>query len=193
LIIIIYDFTGYGDDGGCDEGPTYWRQAGGRLIEYLESLAQLYPDGPQYFTSIPLLKLIGDYSYKMLIERDWYVNYADSLPVIHHPPALVAMYGILLNDESMKEYSGYRLSLTDERAYFARILGDDINEFWNYLTIYKTIHTFSTKAPYHELIWLPDVEVVNGRSKRDAATNFFISAKAGNNRKFSHQIQCRVS
>jgi len=66
---------GYGEDGGCDEGPAYWRQAGGRLIEYLESLVQIFGEpAREYFAKQKLLKSIGEYSYKMRIDSNWYVT-----------------------------------------------------------------------------------------------------------------------
>ena len=51
-----YFLDGYGEDGGCDEGPAYWRQAGGRLIEFLESVEQIFPDAKQYFAGLQLIR-----------------------------------------------------------------------------------------------------------------------------------------
>ena len=93
-----YFLDGYGEDGGCDEGPAYWRQAGGRLIEYLESLDQLFPVvAKTYFSGIPLLRKIGEYAYKMRITGNWFVNFADAIPRISYPPSLLYQYGLLFN------------------------------------------------------------------------------------------------
>ena len=96
-----YFLDGYGEDGGCDEGPAYWRQAGGRLVEYLESLEHLFPGAKEYFDGVKLLKLIGEYSYKMHIKDNWFVNFADSIPMLTYPPSLIAMYGKMFNGRSL--------------------------------------------------------------------------------------------
>ena len=96
-----YFLDGYGEDGGCDEGPAYWRHAGGRLIEYLEALEHIFPGAKQYFSGVKLLKLIGEYSYKMHIQDHWFVNFADSNPMLTYPPSLIAMYGKLFNGKGL--------------------------------------------------------------------------------------------
>src|SRR5699024_7651238 len=99
-----YFLNNYGQDGGCNEGPSYWREAGGRLIEYVESLVELF-NAKEYFKQVKLVKAIGDYTYKLHIDRNWFVNFADASPVINYPPSLLAKYGVLFNDREMAGFA----------------------------------------------------------------------------------------
>jgi hypothetical protein len=100
----------YGDDGGCDEGPAYWRQAGGRFIEYLYFMSSA--SGNQInFSSEQLIHSIGAYIYKMHIDRDRFVNFADAPGKLIIDPTLVLKYGTLFNDEKLKQFASYLYQL----------------------------------------------------------------------------------
>ena len=56
----------YPKDGGCDEGPTYWGWAGGRLIDYLELLNSV-TNGRMNWSDNELIHKIGSYIYEVHI------------------------------------------------------------------------------------------------------------------------------
>lgn len=67
-------------------------------MEYLGSLEALFPGASKdYFANVKLLRLIGEYAYKMHIKDNWFVNFADSVPLLTYPPSLIAMYGRMFN------------------------------------------------------------------------------------------------
>lgn len=131
-----------------------------------------------------LLRAIGEYSYKMRIEGNWFVNFADAIPVLTYPPALLAKYGLLFKDESMKQYSAFMLNLVNNstHSYYTSALSD-LNEFFNFVNTHREIEKFKPIAPKLDLVWLSDIQVVNTRSKKEATNTFFLAAKAGTNRK----------
>lgn len=171
--------NGYGDDGGCDEGPAYWRQAGGRLIEYLETLDHIYGVGA-YFKQIPLLKHIGEYPIRMRIFDNWYVNFADSVPIINYLPSLFWKYGQLFNEDIMKQYASYVHKLNNQTV--VEMTGD-LNEFFNYISVQADLAKTPAKAPSSDIWYFRDIQVATLRSKPEFKDQLFVGAKAGNNRK----------
>jgi len=58
----------------------------------------------------------------------------------------------------------------------------DLNEFCNYLNLHKEIESYKTDAPILDLVWMSNVQVVNGRSKATTTgPKLFVAAKAGHN------------
>lgn len=169
-----YFLDGYGDDGGCNEGPAYWRQAGGRLVEFIQVLADLY-DAKDYFENIQLIRNIGEYVYKMHIGQNWYVNFADSIPVIDYPPSVIAKYGLLYKDTNMQHFSAYVLEFYKD--YFKEA-ASDINEFANFLHTRRWIESFEPEAPRFPFALMEDIQVLTSHSKE-----LFVGAKFGNNGK----------
>ena len=69
--------NGYSDDGGCDEGPSYWGAAGALLYESLEILKMLTNGKFDVFDN-PLVQNIGKYFYKVNIHAPYFINFADA-------------------------------------------------------------------------------------------------------------------
>jgi hypothetical protein len=63
----------YHDDGGCDEGPSYWSHAGGKLFEGLE-LLHTATGGKVDIYQNELIKNIGRYIYRAYINEPYFVN-----------------------------------------------------------------------------------------------------------------------
>jgi len=96
----------YGEDGGCDEGPSYWYEAAGRFIQFLYYMSSA--SGHQMdWSSKPIVKSIGDYIYKMHINADYFVNFADAHAKTVPDPTLVYHYGELFNNTVMKQFGSY--------------------------------------------------------------------------------------
>ncbi len=105
----------YHDDGGCDEGPGYWGHAGGSLFECLDLLNSASRGSLDLF-SIPLVREIGRYIYRVHIAEDWYVNFADASARVGVQGALIYRYGQRIGDPLMMRQGAYALSLrTDAR------------------------------------------------------------------------------
>ncbi|CAG2104907.1 unnamed protein product [Medioppia subpectinata] len=96
----------YPRDGGCDEGPTYWGWAGGRLVDYLELLGDV-SGGKIDWSTNKLLDLIGTFIYKVHIADNRYVNFADAHAVVEPEQSAVYKYGHLFKDETMKHFAAY--------------------------------------------------------------------------------------
>lgn len=64
------------DDGGCDEGPTYWKVSGGALFEFLEQI-YLATNGKVTFFEDEKIKNIGTYPFKAYIGNNYFVISGD--------------------------------------------------------------------------------------------------------------------
>ncbi len=69
--------NGYSDDGGCDEGPSYWGAAGALLYECLEIMKDV-TDGKFDVFDDPLIQNMGNYFYKVNIHAPYFINFADA-------------------------------------------------------------------------------------------------------------------
>ena len=65
--------NGYSDDGGCDEGPSYWGEAGAMLYESLEILKNVTSGKFDVFDD-PLVQNIGKYFYEVNIHAPYFIN-----------------------------------------------------------------------------------------------------------------------
>jgi hypothetical protein len=173
----------YGDDGGCDEGPSYWRQAGGRLIEYLYFMNSA-SENQINFSSEQLLHSIGTYIYKMHIDSDRFVNFADASGKSIPDPTLVLKYGTLFNDEKLKQFASYLYQLSGSDRVLTDSAGSgDLNAFVNEISAHEMLKTITPKAPQMTESWLPDVQVITLRSQEGSPKGMFLGAKAGTNGK----------
>ncbi len=168
----------YPNDGGCDEGPGYWEMAGGVLIEFLELLTAS-TDNHLNWSSNELIHNIGSYIYKMHIDRNRFVNFADASPFFTPDSTKVLKYGTVFNDNVMKEFASYlyRSSQKDELL----LNSEDLYSFVNKLLSHEILNTITPKAPQMAESWLPDLQVITLRSHEGSAKGLFLGAKAGTN------------
>ena len=178
----------YGDDGGCDEGPGYWRLAGGRFIQFMYYL-QSASNNKINFSSNKLIDNIGSYIYKMHIDGKYFVNFADANPVNTPEPTLVYLYGHLLNNQQMKSFAAYLYRMAGNESY---LLSDgqsgDFYSFYLQMSVYPGLKELTPKAPQPIESWLPDLQVITLRTTAGSGKGLFLGAKAGTNGKFYIRI-----
>ena len=170
----------YPGDGGCDEGPAYWSHAGGELITYLE-LLRGSTNGKINITDRPLICNIGRYIYKMNIDKNSFVDFADAHPYLTPSISSIFKFGEACEDDTMKQFA----------AYFAQQEGNAANKFLrdknnlpffiDYLQIYPEIKNIRPNEPLMKLAWFPDLQVLTVRSKAGTAEGLFMAAKGGTN------------
>jgi hypothetical protein len=168
----------YPDDGGCDEGPSYWGMAGGVLIEFLDLLTAS-TDNHLNWSSNELIHNIGSYIYKMHIDHNRFVNFADASPFLTPDPTKLLKYGTVFNDEIMKEFASYLNHLSDKDELL--LSSGDLHSFVNELLSRETLNTIKPKAPQMAESWLPNLQVITMRSHEGSAKGLFLGAKAGTN------------
>lgn len=101
------EFINYNhEDGACEEGPSYWGHAAGKLYDYLEILRYGTGGNVSVFDK-PIIKNLGEYIAKSYIGNGWVVNFADASAKGGGYPGLIYRYGSAVNSEVMTGFAGY--------------------------------------------------------------------------------------
>lgn len=169
--------NGYSDDGGCDEGPSYWGAAGALLYESLEIMKNLTSGKFDVFDD-PLIQNIGKYFYKVNIHAPYFINFADADATTGGAPSIVYRYGKAIKDPAMQKFGAYlaRLGNWGERAMSGRIF-DQIRN----LGLITEIRAAEAREALVADFWFPDTEVAGGRDREGSFSGFFFGAKGGFN------------
>ncbi len=174
----------YNDDGGCDEGPSYWKRAAGELFQFLTILKTVSGGKFDVFDQKPL-KEMGRFILKTHIADNRFVNFADAghtnMPYL--PPVFYA--GKAYNDPDLLQFAAYLNQLPDtnnivyieggKKMTFRKEL--IIAKFIRYVGFFDELKNTEPRAPRIEKSWLPNVGVVALRSKNDV----FFAAQGGHN------------
>ncbi|HPI71797.1 MAG TPA: heparinase II/III family protein [bacterium] len=165
---------GYGDDGGCDEGPSYWGRAGASLFDNLELLHGASRGAIDYY-SVPLIQEIGRYIYRVQIAGLYFVNFADAPGVLTPPAELIYRYGERIQDPLMKNMA---LSLPRSKGV-GRIasLGRELPALFTPMPAKDQ----SAQAPLVRDHFFKDLQVMVARSQAGSAQGLYVAAKGGHN------------
>jgi hypothetical protein len=175
--------NGYSDDGGCDEGPSYWGAAGALLYESLEILKNVTGGKFDVFDN-SLVQNIGKYFYKVNIHAPYFINFADADATTGGNGSAVYRYGKAINDPVMQQFGAYlaKLGKWGNRTPSGKIC-DQIKN----LGLLNEIRNADAKEALVADFWLPETEVAGGRDKADSYMGFFFGAKGGfNNESHNH-------
>lgn len=94
------------EDGACEEGPSYWEHAAGKLYDYLQ-LVYLITDGDVSLFDHPMIKSMGEYISRSYVGNDWVVNFADASAKFSAKPSLIYRYGKAVNSKEMMSFAAY--------------------------------------------------------------------------------------
>ncbi|MBN2667291.1 MAG: heparinase II/III family protein [Bacteroidales bacterium] len=169
--------NGYSDDGGCDEGPSYWGAAGALLYECLEIMKNV-TEGKFDVFDHPLIQNMGNYFYKVNIHAPYFINFADADATTGGNPSVVYRYGKAISDPVMQEFGAYLAELGNwgEKAMSGRIFDQVRN-----LGLISEIRTTEAKEALVAGFWFPDTEVAGARDREGSFSGFFFGAKGGFN------------
>lgn len=169
--------NGYSDDGGCDEGPSYWGAAGALLYESLEILKNVTAGKFDVFDD-PLIRNIGQYFHKVNIHAPYFINFADADATTGGNPSIVYRYGKAINDPVMQKFGAYLADLANwgEHSLTGKI-GDQIKN----LGLIHEIRSAEAEEALIPEFWFPDTEIGGARDEAGSYKGFFFGAKGGFN------------
>ncbi len=130
-------------DGACEEGPSYWGHAAGKLYDYLE-LLHLISNGKISLFENPMIRDMGEYISRSYVGNNWVVNFADASAQFSAPEGLIYRYGKAVNSDEMRGFAAYlakdKKSTLQYGIDFFRVLESIVNdnELKNYSPNYKT-------------------------------------------------------
>jgi hypothetical protein len=170
----------YPDDGGCDEGPSYWSRAGGSLFDCLELLKSASRGQIDVFGN-PLIREIGRYITRVHIHDDYFVNFADAAAKTRADASTIYRYGRAIDDSTMMKFGSF--------VAHRRGLGNDVYPGqWGVLGralpgLFALDDLLQT-PPAEPLLkdsWMPGVQVMTARSEAGSVRGFYLAAQGGHN------------
>ncbi|MGI5894009.1 MAG: heparinase II/III domain-containing protein [Candidatus Merdivicinus sp.] len=163
----------YQDDGGCDEGTSYWNVAGGALFDCLEQL-YLASGGKMNFFGDELVKQIGRFLYRAHIADDYFINFADGSARVQISSCMVYRYGKYIGDDKMMGMAAgipsanYRM----EQGALRRTLPILFHQ--------KEMAACKLPVPYERDVWLSGIQVMAAR-ENESKEGFYLAVKGGHN------------
>ena len=167
----------YPNDGGCDEGPSYWGRAGASLYQCLDLLKRA-TNGKFDVYENQLVKNMGSYIYKAYIEYPYFINFADADATTGGRPQIIYSYGKDINDPVMKKIGAF---LAKKQNWGTEIPEGKIDERIMQLMHLKEIENAEAGDALIFDFWLPDLQVAGARDKANSSEGFFFAAKGGHN------------
>ncbi len=169
--------NGYPDDGGCDEGPSYWGAAGAILFESLDILKNATGGKFDVFDD-RLVQNIGKYFYKVNIHAPYFINFADADATTGGNAPVVYLYGKAIRNDTLQMFGSFlaKLGKWGESSFNGKI-GDQIRD----LTLLDELKNADSKEALVSDFWLPETEVAGARDKEGEYSGFFFGAKGGFN------------
>ncbi|MDR1114721.1 MAG: heparinase II/III-family protein [Tannerella sp.] len=167
----------YPDDGGCDEGPSYWGAAGAYLYECLEIMKNATGGAFDVYDH-PLIKNIGQYFYQVNIHAPYFINFADADPKTGGEPSIVYRYGRAIGDPAMYKFGAYLAGLS---GWGEKPLGGKIGAQLRDLKLIDEIRNAEKEEALVADFWFPDTEIAGGRDRKGSFDGFFFGAKGGFN------------
>jgi len=167
----------YPDDGGCDEGPSYWGRAGASLYQNLD-LLKLVTNGKFNVYDDQLIKNMGSYIYKAYINYPYFINFADADATTGSRPQIIYSYGKDIQDPVMQKFGAY---LAKIQNWGNVTPGGKIDEQLIQLMLLDEIRNAPAENALISDFWLPDTEIAGGRDKAGFVDGFFFAAKGGHN------------
>jgi hypothetical protein len=105
----------YNEDGGCDEGPGYWRRAGGALYNASLVLYDMTGGRINVFAH-PMMRKMGEFLPKMFICDGRFLNFADAAARIPVNYTWGHDWGELTGSRLMQNFWDYAYSGSDKTA-----------------------------------------------------------------------------
>ncbi|MEZ4904722.1 MAG: heparinase II/III family protein [Spirosomataceae bacterium] len=165
--------NGLGEDGGCDEGPSYWFAAGACVFDCLELLDEA-TQGKVNIYNEPLVQKMASYVYKTHIANDYFVNFADADPKLKPDGIMLYRFGRKLNDSQLTQMGKWAVE-----KYPTAVSNNGFHRMrkvQNLLTIKNIDPQKNSYEPIKDA-YLNDIQVLTARS----SNGFFLATHGGHN------------
>ncbi len=165
-------------DGACEEGPSYWGHAAGKMYDYLQMLYDATGGAVSIFDR-PIIKNMGEYIARSYVGNGWVVNFADASAKGGGDADLIFRYGKATGSPVMTGYA----------AYLKTLSGKDVAPTGDIFRLLQTLlhrkEMAAADATYATPVysWYPETEFCYMTGKN----GFFVAAKGGyNNESHNH-------
>lgn len=167
-------------DGACEEGPSYWGHAAGKLYDYLQLLSNA-SNGKLSIFNEPMIKNMGEYIARSYVGNGWVVNFADASAKGGGDAGVIYRYGKAVNSEEMKSFAAYLVAAAKGKTEINA--GRDFFRSIENIASYKELKDAAPALPATNYTWYPQTQFCYMKNK----TGFFFAGKAGfNNESHNH-------
>ena len=160
------------DDGGCDEGPGYWCEAGASYFDCLEILYDM-TGGKLNVYDHPFIKAMGEYICTMNIDGRTFVNFADGSPKLSPDGNQLHRFGVKCSSRLLADFGDFMTTFGDIKGEYPcvyrglrSLISDDVTP--------KSIEGATKRV-------LPSLKVATGRQFSDTSKGMFFAVKGGHN------------
>ncbi len=170
----------YADDGGCDEGPSYWGRAAGSLFDCLEILLSAMQGRMDRFAH-PRIREMGRYITRAHIQGPWFVNFADAPARLRSDAPTIYRYGKAIGDASMMAFGAY---IAREQHLGEGMLPGQFGVLGRVLPglfVLDELLQAGAAEPFVRDSWFPGIQVMMARSVAGSAEGLYLAAQGGHN------------
>jgi hypothetical protein len=175
----------YGDDGGCDEGPGYWDEAGGALLVFLE-LLHSRTDGAVDIYGQPKIAAMANFIVRAHIGGPWFLNFSDADAKTTPGSGKVYRFGERIGSEPMKNLALLAMRRWDPNGPVSppvqiggvsqALLGPLMTMFW------IPADARPAPTPLEPTVWLPDLQMLAVRDSPDPQRRgLYLAVRGGHN------------
>ena len=178
LLTVLDEFINpYPQDGGCDEGPSYWGVAAASLYDNVSMLNLASRDAFRYVYDDERFRNMGRFIYRAQISENYFLNFADANPNPGVSATMVYRFGTDIHDKNMMDFgawyrrpeaSGRVGSSTYFRNLFALFMQDELQKA-------------DQRLPLPKDVWMSDVQIMATRDSEGTSNGFYLAAKGGHN------------
>jgi hypothetical protein len=169
--------NGLGDDGACEEGPTYWGFGPGSVLDILDLLRSATNGRVDIFRD-DLIRNMAAYIYRVHIAGNYFVNIGDAHPEVVPEPVMIRRFGVETGDSVMRGFGKWLDSRENYGNSLSRLAYHRTRELFDLGDLRDMA---GEQAGFRDIgdVWLPDVELMISR----LAFGLFVAGHAGNNGK----------
>jgi hypothetical protein len=166
-------------DGACEEGPSYWSHAAGKMYDYLQMLYD-GTGGKVSIFDLPVIKNMGEYIVRSYVGNGWVVNFADASAKGGGNSPLIYRYGKAVGSEDMVRFAAYLNSTSNKIPVSS---GRDVFRTLQTLLHFDEMQQVSPAYETPSYTWYPETEFCYMSNKN----GFFVATKGGyNNESHNH-------
>lgn len=160
------------EDGACEEGPSYWGHAAGKLYDYLQLLSMV-SNGKINLFGQKMIKDMGEYISRSYVGNDWVVNFADASAKFSSNAPLIYRYGKAIGSNEMMQFAALLNQKKDNKIGS----GTDIFRILESLSNDKELRRTTAAHTTPDVTIYPGTQFYYFKNK----TSFFMAAKGGYN------------
>ncbi len=169
------------EDGACEEGPSYWGHAAGKMFDYLDLLKKA-TGGKFVIFDQSIIKNMGEYIAKSYVGDGWVVNFADASPKSSGGGKLGAIYryGKAIESKELQQFAAHLNERSSKSNYHS---GRDIYRTLENLRTEPELVSTETVISSENFVWYPQTEFCYMRNQNGV----YVAAKGGyNNESHNH-------